>query len=358
MRRIISSIFVAALSSMIWLTASADDPLKIGFVYVGPIGDHGWNYQHNESRLAVEREFGDKVQTTYVESVPEGQDAERVIRTLAADGHNLIFTTSFGYMDPTNAVAELFPDVRFEHATGYKRRDNVSTYSARFYEGRYIIGRIAGAVTKSNTVGYIASFPIPEVVRGINAFTLGLRSVNPDAKVKVVWVSTWFDPGKESDAAKALIDQGADIISQHTDSPAPMQVAQERGVHAFGQASDMSPFGPDAHLTSIVNNWSVYTIRRTRDALNGTWESTDTWDGIAKGMVTMVDYNAAQLPADVVADAKATEEAIRNGSLHPFTGPIQDQEGNVVVAAGEVMSDGDLLGMSYYVQGVDGAVPN
>ncbi len=358
MRRIFSTAAAAVLSCAIGAAASADDPLKIGFVYVGPIGDHGWNYQHNESRLAVEREFGEKVQTTYVESVPEGQDAERVIRTLAADGHNLIFTTSFGYMDPTNAVAELFPDVHFEHATGYKRADNVSTYSARFYEGRYIIGRIAGAVTKSNVVGYIASFPIPEVIRGINSFSLGLRSVNPDAKVKVVWVSTWFDPGKESDAAKALIDQGADVLTQHTDSPAAMQVAEERGIYAFGQASDMSPFGPNAQLTSIVNNWAVYTVRRTQDVLDGTWESTDTWGGIAAGMVTMSDYNAKALPAEVVADAQATEAAIRDGTLHPFTGPIHDQEGNLVVKEGEVMSDGELLGMGYYVQGVDGSVPN
>ena len=358
MRRTLCIIVAAIFSCTGWLAASADDVLKVGFVYVGPIGDHGWNYQHNESRLAVEQEFGDKVQTTFVESVPEGQDAERVIRTLAADGHNLIFTTSFGYMDPTINIAKLFPDVLFEHATGYKRSDNVSTYSARFYEGRYIIGRIAGGVTKSNVVGYIASFPIPEVVRGINAFTLGLHSVNPDARVKVVWVSTWFDPGKESDAAKALIDQGADILAQHTDSPAPMQVAEERGVYAFGQASDMSAFGPGAHLTSIVNNWSVYTVRRTQAVLDGTWESTDTWDGIANGMVTMAEYNAQELPPEVVADAQAIEESIRNGSLHPFAGPIHDQEGNLVVEAGQVMSDGDLLGMGYYVQGVDGSVPN
>ena len=358
MRRALCMIVVAIFSCTGWLAAAADDVLKVGFVYVGPIGDHGWSYQHNESRLAVEQAFGDKVQTTFVESVPEGQDAERVIRTLAADGHNLIFTTSFGYMDPTLKVAELFPDVHFEHATGYKRSDNVSTYSARFYEGRYVIGRIAGSVTKSNVVGYIASFPIPEVVRGINAFTLGMRSVNPEARVKVVWVSTWFDPGKESDAAKALIDQGADILTQHTDSPAPMQVAEERGVHAFGQASDMSAFGPSAHLTSIVNNWGPYATRRTEAVLNGDWESTDTWEGISTGMVVMAEYNQQELPPEVIADAQATEEAIGAGTLHPFAGPIYDQEGKLIVEEGQVLSDGDLLGMGYYVQGVDGSVPN
>ena len=230
-------------------------------------------YQHNEGRLAIDEAFGGKVETTFVEFVPEGQDAERTIRQLAADGHNLIFTTSFGYMNPTIKVAESFPDVNFEHCSGYKRSDNVATYLARFYEGRYVSGRIAGAMTKSNTIGYIASFPIPEVVRGINAFTLGLRSVNPDATVKVVWVSTWFDPGKEGDAAKVLVDQGADVLTQHTDSPAPLQVAEERGVFAFGQASDMVAFGPTAHLSAIVNNWGPYYVERTRAAMDGTWES-------------------------------------------------------------------------------------
>ena len=233
MRRLLFTLIVMAFGFFGTQSAVSSDPLKVAFVYVGPVGDHGWTYQHNEGRLAVDAEFGDSVQTTFVESVPEGQDAERVIRQLAADGNQLVFTTSFGFMNPTIKVAKLFPDVHFEHATGYKNADNVATYSARFYEGRYVIGRIAGAMTKTNTVGYIASFPIPEVVRGINSFTLGLHSVNPDANVKVVWVSTWFDPGKEGDAAKTLIDQGADILTQHTDSPAPLQVAEERGILAF-----------------------------------------------------------------------------------------------------------------------------
>ncbi len=358
MKRLLITAVSLVFGFLTTVSAFAEDPLKVGFVYIGPVGDHGWTYQHNEGRLAIERDLGDKVQTTYVEFVPEGQDAERVIRQLAADGNKLIFTTSFGYMNPTIKIAKMFPDVYFEHATGYKRADNVSTYLARFYEGRYVIGRIAGAMTKTNVVGYIASFPIPEVVRGINSFTLGLHSVNPEAKVKVVWVNTWFDPGKEGDAAKTLIDQGADILTQHTDSPAPLQVAEERGVLGFGQASDMLAFAPTAHLTSIIDNWAPYYVSRAKAALDGTWESIDVWDGMPEGMVEMSDYNETSLPADVIDDAKATAEAIRTGQLHPFAGPIKDQEGNEIVAAGEVMSDEELLKMSYYIMGVDGSVPN
>lgn len=357
MRRIITTALAALFYMVGAVGAMADDPLKVGFVYIGPVGDHGWTYQHNEGRLAIEEAFGDKVQTSFVEFVPEGQDAERVIRQLAADGHNLIFTTSFGYMNPTIKVAKNFPNVHFEHCSGYKRSDNVGTYLARFYEGRYVIGRIAGAVTQSNTVGYIASFPIPEVVRGINAFTLGLRSVNPDATVKVVWVSTWFDPGKEGDAAKALIDQGADILVQHTDSPAPLQVAEERGVYAFGQASDMVAFGPKAHLSAIVNNWGPYYVARTQAVLDGNWESQDVWGGISDDMIRLAEFNPGSLSADVIADAQATVDGIRSGEIHPFAGPVMDQAGNEVVAAGSALGDGDLLGMDYYVMGVEGALP-
>lgn len=355
-------IYLTAIAALFCLVGSAgavaDDPFKVGFVYIGPVGDHGWTYQHNEGRLAIEEEFGGKVETTFVEFVPEGQDAERTIRQLAADGHKLIFTTSFGYMNPTIKVAESFPDVYFEHCSGYKRADNVATYLARFYEGRYVNGRIAGAMTKSNTIGYIASFPIPEVVRGINAFTLGLRSVNPDATVKVVWVSTWFDPGKEGDAAKVLVDQGADVITQHTDSPAPLQVAEERGVFAFGQASDMVAFGPKAHLSAIVNNWGPYYVERVRAAMDGSWESGDVWGGISADMIRMAEFNPTSLPADVIADANATVDGIRSGTIHPFAGPIMDQAGNEVVGAGSSLTDGDLLGMNYYVMGVEGSIPN
>jgi basic membrane protein A len=327
----------------------------VGFVYVGPIGDHGWTYRHDVGRLAIEKAFGDKVKTSFVENVSEGPDAERVVRQLASSGHDLIFTTSFGYMNPTLKVAKRFPKVRFEHATGYKRAKNVSTYSARFYQGRYVLGVIAGKMSKTNTIGYVASFPIPEVVRGINAFILGARSVNPKMKIKVVWVSTWYDPAKEGDAAKALIDQGADIISQHTDSPAPLQVAQQRGVMGFGQASDMIHFAPKAQLTAIIDNWDAYYIQRTKAVMDGSWKSGDVWDGIKEKMVEMAPYT--NMPDDVKKLAMATEEAIRSGKLHPFQGPINDQSGKQVAAAGAHLDDGVLAGMNYYVEGVDGELP-
>ena len=355
-----TSKFTAAVLSAVLLSAVAGDgiaaeKIKVGFVYVGPIGDHGWTYRHDIGRLAIEKALGDRVETSYVESVSEGADAERVIRQLAAAGHGLIFTTSFGFMNPTVKVAKQFPNVRFEHATGYKRADNVSTYNARFYEGRYIAGVIAGKMTKSGTIGYVASHPIPEVVRGINAFTLGLRSINPQATVKVVWVNSWYDPGKESDAAKSLIDQGADIILQHTDSPAPLQVAQNRGVFGFGQASDMSAFAPKAQLSAIIDNWDGYYVSRARAVLDGEWKSADTWGGLNDGLVEMAAYT--NMPSDVAALAKETEEKIRSGKMHPFTGPIKNQAGEIKAAAGQPLDDGTLLGMDWYVEGVEGNLP-
>ena len=335
--------------------ASGADKLKIGFVYVGPISDHGWTYQHDVGRRAVEEEFGDQVETVYVENVAEGPDAERVIELFAREGASLIFTTSFGFMDPTVKVAKRFPDVKFEHATGYKRADNVSTYSARFYEGRYVIGQIAARMSTSGVAGYVASFPIPEVVRGINAFMLGAQSINPDFKLKIVWVSTWFDPGKEADATKALVDLGADIITQHTDSPAPLQIAAERGALAFGQASDMIAFAPNNQLTSIIDNWAPYYVARTKAALGGTWESVDVWDGMGPGMVEMAPYT--NLPDDVVAMAQETQARITSGEFHPFTGPIHNQAGEMVVGEGERLDDGALLGMNWYVKGVDDTLP-
>ncbi len=353
-RTLIKTLAGVTLSvSLGWGAAQAED-IKAGFVYVGPVGDHGWTYRHDKGRLQLEEELG--VKTSFVESVAEGADAERVIRKLASSGHNIIFTTSFGYMNPTLKVAEQFPDVKFEHATGYKRSDNLSTYSARFYEGRSVIGTIAGHVTKTEVVGYIASFPIPEVIRGINAFTLSLRKVNPDAVVKVVWVNSWYDPGKEGDAAKALIDQGADIIAQHTDSPAPLQVAEQRGVHAFGQASDMKAFAPTAQLTAIVNDWGPYYVSRVRALMDGAWESTNTWDGIDPGMVVIAPYGEA-VPEDARAAADAVIAGIRDGSLHPFQGPIRNQAGESVIGEGETLDDGALHGMNYYVEGVQGEIP-
>lgn len=335
--------------------ANAADPLKVGFIYVGPIGDHGWSYQHDQGRLAIEREFGDKVETVYVEKVAEGPDAERAITRLARQGAGLIFTTSFGFMEQTLAVAKKFPDIKFEHATGYKRADNVSTYSGRFYEGRYVIGQIAAKMSKTGTAGYVASFPIPEVVRGINSFLLGAQSVNPDFKLRVVWVNSWFDPGKEADAAKVLIGQGADIITQHTDSTAPLQIAQEQGALGFGQASDMMKFAPEAQLTAIIDDWSAYYIDRTRAVMDGTWESVDVWGGMGDKMVIMADYT--NMPDDVKAMAEETEARITSGEFHPFTGPIYKQNGDLAVAEGEVLDDGSLLGMNWYVQGIDDTLP-
>lgn len=352
---------IAALSALFTFTltaAAVAQELKIGFVYVGPIGDHGWTYRHDEGRRAIEQALGNRVKTTFVESVSEGQDAERVIRKLATEGNGLIFTTSFGYMNSTIKVARQFPEIKFEHATGYKRAANVSTYIGRFYEGRYVCGRIAGRMSKSGVVGYVASFPIPEVVRGINAFMLGMQSVRPDARIKVVWVNSWYDPGKESDAAKALIDQGADIIAQHTDSPAPLQVAESRGVFAFGQASDNRAFAPKAHLTAIIDDWGPYYIDRARAVLDGTWKSGDVWDGLATGMVAMAPYNDDLMPRDAINDARNIEEAIKHGRLHPFAGPITRQDGTLAAAKGEILDDKTLLGMNWYVRGVEGKLPN
>ena len=346
---LVCGLWIASGPSAAWATT------KVGFVYVGPIGDHGWTYRHDHGRLAIEREFGDAVETSYVESVSEGPDAERVIRQLASSGHDLIFTTSFGFMNPTAKVAKRFPKVRFEHATGYKQAENLSTYSARFYEGRFICGVIAGKLSKSGRIGYVGSFPIPEVVRGINAFLLGARSVNPDMTISVVWVNSWYDPGKEGEAAKTLINQGADIITQHTDSPAPLQAAQILGVKGFGQASDMIAFAPDSQLTSIIDDWDSYYVERTRAVLDGTWTSHDVWHGLKQGMVAMAPYT--NMPEDVAELARETEIAIRDGRLHPFAGPIRDQSGKIVVAEGEIADAAMLLGMDFYVEGVEGSVP-
>ena len=345
----------AAAALLAAAPASAAD-LKVGFIYVGPVGDFGWTYQHDQGRQAVEAAYGDRVETTYVESVPEGADAERVIRQLAASGHNLIFTTSFGFMDATVKVAEQFPDVKFEHATGYKTLPNLAIYNARFYEGRAVIGTIAGRMTQSNKIGYIASFPIPEVIMGVNSALLAARKVNPDVTMHVVWVNSWYDPGREADAAKALIAQGIDVIMQHTDSPAPVQTAEAAGVWAFGQASDMERFGPTRHLTAIIDDWSPYYVKRVGQALDGTWETGDTWAGLAEGEVLMAPYK--NMPAEVAAEAAAVEAAIKAGELHPFTGPIRDREGVERLAAGEVATDEMLLGMNWFVKGVVGDLPN
>jgi simple sugar transport system substrate-binding protein len=338
------------------LISGASAETKVGFVYVGPVGDHGWTYQHHEALKAVEGALGDAVKTSYVENVSEGPDAARVIQQLARAGNSVIFTTSFGFMNPTLKVAKQFPKIKFEHSTGFKRSANVSTYSARFYEGRHIIGLVAGKMTKTNTIGYIASFPIPEVVRGINAAYLAAKSVNPNVKFEVIWVSTWFDPGKEADAANALIAQGADVLMQHTDSPAAMQIAEKMGIYAFGQASNMSKFGPTAQLTAIVNNWKPYYISRVKAAMNGSWKSGDVWGGINEGMVSFAPFSTA-VPSAVRQMATKARDDIAAGKRHPFTGPINKQDGSVWLKAGQTAPDGDLLGMGFYVEGIEGSLP-
>jgi basic membrane protein A and related proteins len=329
------------------------EPLKVGYVFVGPIGDFGYTYAHDQGRREAEAHFGDKIQTTYVENVAEGPDAERVIRNLADDGNQLIFTCSFGFMNPTIKVAKRYRDVKFEHCSGYQRADNVATYNARFYEGRAVCGTIAGMMSKTGVAGYIASFPIPEVVMGINAFTLAARKVNPEFKTNVVWVSSWYDPAKEADAAKALFDQGADVLAQHTDSPAALQAAEQRGLMAFGQAWDMSSFAPKAHLTAIQNDWGIYYIDRIQKMLDGGWESTDTFWGLKEGMVKMAPYNEV-IPEDVVAAANDTAAKIVDGSAPVFAGPIKDRDGTERVASGATLDDAGLWKMDWYVEGVQG----
>jgi basic membrane protein A len=336
--------------------ALAEEPLKVGFVYVGPVGDAGWTYAHDQGRQALEKAFPGKVKTTFVESVPEGADAERVVRQLAADGHKVIFTTSFGYMNATVKVAQTFPDVIFEHATGYKTAKNLGVYEARFYEGAYLLGVIAGKMTKTNTLGFVASFPIPEVVRNINAFTLGAQSVNPKIKTKVIWVNTWYDPAKERQAAETLVAQGADVMCQNTDSPATVQVAQEKGVYAFGWDSDMKKFAPKAHLTANTNNWGVFYIDVIKKVMAGTWKPEEIKWGLKEGIVVMAPLNPA-VPAEAAKAFEARKKAIIDGTFTPFQGPVKDQSGAVKVAAGSTMPLADLMSMNFYVEGVDGSLP-
>lgn len=353
----IKSILAGAIVAAGLATGAVAEKTKVGFVYVGPIGDGGWTYEHNIGRLAVEDAFGDDVETVFVESVPEGPDAERVMTQMALQGADLIFTTSFGYMDPTINVAAKFPDVKFEHATGFKRADNVSTYSARFYEGRAVQGHIAGHLTESNVIGYIGSFPIPEVIRGINSAYIHAKEVNPDVEFKIVWAYTWFDPAKEAEAATVLIEQGADVILQHTDSTAPQAAAQAAGnVATFGQASDMSEFGPYPRVSSIIDDWAPYYVARTKAVMDGTWESTDTWDGIGAGMVKIGEITDA-VPADVKASAEALRDSLSDGSYHAFTGPLNKQDGSAWLADGETADDGTLAGMNFYVEGLTGEIP-
>ncbi len=349
---------VAALAAISGTALRAQDgPLKVGFIYVGPINDGGWTQHHHHSAEEMVHHFGDSVELIYQESVPEGPDAERAITQMCLQGCKIIFTTSFGFMDPTINVAAKFPDVVFEHATGYKQADNVSVYSARFYEGRAIQGTLAGRMTKTNKVGYIASVPIPEVIRGINAAYLHAQKVNPDVEFKVVWIFEWLNPAKEADAAKALIEQGCDVVLQHTDSTAPHAAAKEAGnVYTFGQAADMAEFGPMPRISSIIDNWAPYYIDRVQAVLDGTWSSVNTWQGIGDGMVGIGEISSA-VPEDVKAEAEALKEQIASGAYHPFTGPINKQDGSVWLADGEVADDGTLAGLNFYIEGIEGDIP-
>ena len=353
-RTLLQTSLAVPAAGLMGRAAGAAEPFKVGFIYVAPIGDAGWTYQHELGRKALVASLGDAVKTTYVENVPEeGADAERVIRKLANEGNKLIYTTSFGFMNPTVKVASTFPRVDFAHCTGYKRAKNLSTYSARFYEGRYLTGIIAGRMTKSNVIGYVAAFPIPEVVQGINAVTLAARSVNPKVQVKVVFVSSWFDPGKERAAADTLISQGADVVMHHTNSTAVVQAGEEKGVWSMGYDSDMAKFGPKSHLTAVTMVWDQYYIDTTKAAIAGTWKSDDVWGGLKSGMVKLAPLNAA-IPDAVKAEVADVQGKIEAGTLMPFAGPVKDQNGAEKIAAGKSLSDGDILGMNWFVEGVQG----
>ncbi|MBH8574915.1 BMP family ABC transporter substrate-binding protein [Nostocaceae cyanobacterium CENA369] len=333
-----------------------NEPLKVGFVYGGPVGDFGWTYAHDLGRREMEANLQDKIKTTFVENVSEAADAERVIRQLALDGNKLIFTTSFGYMDATIKVAKDFPDIFFEHCTGYKHTANVGTYLGRFEETRYLTGMIAGKMTKSNIIGFIGAYPVPEVIRGIGAFAQGLRATNPQAKVRVLWVQSWYDPSEEREAAQALVNLGADVLTQHTGSAAAVQLAEEKGIYAFGYNTDMSKFGAKAHLTSAINKWGKFYTDRALAAIDGTWKSQEVWDGIAQGMVDLSPMNQA-IPGDIQQLVNAKREELIQGTAHPFDGPVKDQKGVVRVPKGKVLDDKGQLAMDWYVEGIEAAIP-
>jgi len=337
--------------------APAADPLKVAFVYIGPVGDAGWTFAHDKGRKAVEEKFGDKVKTTFVENIPESAaDAERVFRQLATDGNKLIFGTTFGYMEAMLKVAKEFPDVKFEHATGFKTADNLAQYDVRTYEGAYLAGVVAGKMSKSGKLGVVASVPIPEVIRNIDSFTLGARSVNPKATTAVVWVNKWFDPGKEREAATTLIGQGVDVLMQNTDSAAVVQTAQEKGVYAFGWDSDMTSFGPKAHLAASIINWGVYYTARVQAVLDGSWKSSTSWIGLKENGIDLAAFNP-ELPADVKSLVEERKKGIVDGSAPIWKGPIKDNAGKEVLGKDAVADDGFLHGIKFYVEGVEGKIP-
>jgi basic membrane protein A and related proteins len=360
-RRNILKLLPMGIAAGLMLTVStaalAADPLKVAFVYLGPRGDGGWTQQHDMARLKLEKEMGDKIKTTFVENVPETADSERVFRQLAADGNKLIFATSFGYMEPLQKVAKLFPDVKFEHVNGFKTAANISVYEPRFEEGFYLIGILAGQMTKSNTLGFIGSFPIPSVVRGIDAMTLGAQAVNPKIKTKAIWVNTWYDPGKERQAADTLIAEGADNVAQNTDSPASIQAAQEKGTYAFSIDADMSSFGKKAQLSGTTEDWSGYYIAETKKVLDGSWTGNrHTRWGLKEGLVVMAPLNPA-IPPEAVKVFEEKRAAIVAGTLNPFAGPIKDNTGKEMVAGNAIMPGATFNSLNWYVEGIDGSVP-
>lgn len=344
-----------ALFAFAMTTASQAADTNIGFVYVSPIGDAGWTYQHNLGRLQLEKELG--VTTSYVENVAEGADAERVIREMAKRGDKVIFATSFGYMNYALKVSKQFKKTAFVHATGYKLGKNMGLVNARFYEGRYLTGVIAGEMTRSNVLGYVAAFPIPEVLQGINAFIKGARSVNPDAELRVIWVNSWYDPGKERQAAITLISQGVDVVTHHTDSTAVVQAAEEEGVYAFGYHSDMSKYGPTAHLTATTHHWGDFYVDTVKQVLAGTWAPVSVWGGYPRGMIKLAPLNDA-IPEPLQNRIRNMEKALEARTLHPFDGPVVDQGGKVIVPEGRNMTDDELNKMNYYLQGVVSTIPN
>jgi simple sugar transport system substrate-binding protein len=344
----------AAALPMLGQRALAADKLKVGFIFLGPIGDYGWTWAHNKGREALEAALGDKVETIYTENVAEDASAVGAIRDLCNAGCKLVFTTSFGYMDQTIQVAGEFPDVKFEHCTGFKRADNVATYNSKFHEGRAVLGTIAGMVSKSGTLGYLGSFKVPEVVLGVNSFALSAQKKNPAAKVKLVMIDSWFDPPKEAAATETLINLGCDVVTTHTDSPGPLQILEQKGLFGFGQGADMSQFAPNAHLTAIEDIWGPYYTARAQAVLDGKWASMDTWDGFKEGTVQISPYNKS-LSADVTAAADEIQKGYKDGTFNIFTGPISDQDGNEKVKAGEVIADADLAVMDWFVKGVESA---
>ena len=332
----------------------AADPVKVGFIYVGPIGDHGWTYRHDIGRQQVEEAFGDKVETSYIESVQYGPEAESVIRQMAQD-HDIIFATSFGYMNEMLKVAKDFPDVKFEHATGYKQSDNMASYGLRLYQARHVQGIIAGMMTKTNKICYVGAYPIPEVIREINTFFLGARSMNPDVDIDIVWVNTWYDPVKEAQAAEVMMADGCDMVAQHTDSPAPLQAAQKAGKLGFGQASDQIKFAPKAQLTATIDNWGPYYIKKVGQVIDGTWETGDYFGHMNEGAVQMAPFT--NMPADVAKHAQHIKDMISHGHYFAFTGPIKDNTGILQLKDGEIADDLHLNTMMYYVEGIDAVVP-